>query len=77
MTAHDSPMSILSGHQADLDAAAANNMTGPLLNRLLLTHDKLVGLADGLRQIAADSGSILGKKLRRTQVSDGTYVQIF
>ena len=35
-------------------------MTGPLLNRLLLTPDKLVGLADGLKQIAADSDSILG-----------------
>lgn len=66
---------ILAANQADLDAAAANNMTGPLLNRLLLTHDKLVGLADGLRQIAADSDSILGKKLRRTQVSDGTYLE--
>ena len=49
--------------------------SGPLLNRLLLTHDKLVGLAGGLKQIAADSGSILGKKLRRTQVSDGTYLE--
>lgn len=51
----------------DMEAGRAKNMSQGLLDRLLLTHDRIVGMADGLRQIVAledPVGEVLSMKKR-------------
>ncbi len=51
----------------DMEAGRAKNMSQGLLDRLLLTHDRIVGMADGLRQIIAledPVGEVLSMKKR-------------
>ena len=51
----------------DMEAGQAKNMSQGLLDRLLLTHDRIAGMADGLRQIIAledPVGEVLSMKKR-------------
>lgn len=51
----------------DMEAGRAKQMSQGLLDRLLLTHDRIVGMADGLRQIIAledPVGEVLSMKKR-------------
>lgn len=51
----------------DMEAGREKNMSQGLLDRLLLTHDRIVGMADGLRQIVAledPVGEVLSMKKR-------------
>ena len=44
---------LLQENAKDMEAGRAKNMSQGLLDRLLLTHDRIAGMADGLRQIIA------------------------
>jgi delta-1-pyrroline-5-carboxylate synthetase len=61
---------ILNINQLDLDKASKEGLIGPMYSRLAMTHQKIVSLADGLRQIADSSHNNLGRILRRTKLSD-------
>ncbi|XP_065071421.1 delta-1-pyrroline-5-carboxylate synthase-like isoform X1 [Rhopilema esculentum] len=63
---------ILSANQRDLDAARiAGNLPPPLMSRLALTNNKLKTLSDGLRKIADDSFSNVGRVLKATRLASG------
>lgn len=46
-------------------------MASPLLSRLSLNASKLSNLADGLKQIAESSHTVLGRLLKRTKIAEG------
>lgn len=60
---------ILAANKKDLEEARVAKTAGPLMGRLSLSRKKLEELAAGLRQIAAESQELLGRAVRRTQVS--------
>nr|XP_053632342.1 delta-1-pyrroline-5-carboxylate synthase-like [Cherax quadricarinatus] len=62
---------ILVANQKDLEEAAKAGISSALTSRLRLTPAKLSNLANGLRQIAADSKDIVGRTLSRTLVAEG------
>lgn len=62
---------ILSANAKDLEEATKSGLAKPLLLRLSLSPSKLKSLSSGLRQIADESLTNVGKVLRRTQISDG------
>ncbi|XP_012141732.1 delta[1]-pyrroline-5-carboxylate synthase [Megachile rotundata] len=62
---------ILQENAKDLDAAEKTGLAKALLSRLSLTPAKLKSLSAGLRQIANDSLTIVGRVLRRTQLAEG------
>lgn len=54
---------ILAANAADMEAAAAKGMKSSMLDRLKLTEERIAGMADGLRQVAAlpdPVGNVLG-----------------
>lgn len=57
----------------DKDLALASSLPAALRARLQLTPDKLQGLAEGLRQLAAGvaEGDLVGQLLQRVQVGEG------
>lgn len=59
----------------DLEIAAKTGLAKPLLSRLSLTPSKLKSLSSGLRQIATDSLTNVGRVLRRTKLADGLELQ--
>lgn len=61
---------ILAVNKLDLDEAMANGLNSSILNRLKLTHGKLVTLAEGIRSIAK-SDEPIGKVLTRTELTEG------
>ena len=61
---------ILAANEQDLTAGRASGLAGPLLGRLKLTRAKLEDLAVGLRQIAEGCEGLLGKCVRKTQISE-------
>ncbi|MGI9303413.1 MAG: gamma-glutamyl-phosphate reductase, partial [Gammaproteobacteria bacterium] len=44
---------LLSANAKDLQAAERDGLAAPLLDRLTLSHSRVQGMADGLRQVAA------------------------
>lgn len=60
---------LLVANQLDLEEASKNGLASPMISRLRLTPAKLNSLADGLRQIAIDSKTILGRTLTRTLIA--------
>ncbi|XP_050395440.1 delta-1-pyrroline-5-carboxylate synthase isoform X1 [Patella vulgata] len=62
---------ILTANQQDVSSAYAAGLTGPMVARLFLNEKKLQTLADGLRQIADDALSAVGRVIKRTQISKG------
>lgn len=58
---------ILEANAKDVEKGRANNMPDGLVDRLTLNHDRILGMADGLRQIAAlddPIGEVLSMKKR-------------
>ena len=58
---------ILAANALDMDRARRNNMAQGLQDRLLLTADRIGGMAEGLRQVAAlddPVGEVIGMKRR-------------
>ncbi len=58
---------ILAANAVDMERAKAKGMSEGLLDRLLLTHERIAGMADGLRQIAGlddPVGEVLSMKKR-------------
>ncbi len=54
---------ILAANAADMEAAATKGMKSSMLDRLKLTEERIAGMADGLRQVAAlpdPVGNVLG-----------------
>lgn len=62
---------ILSANMKDLEAAEKSGLAKALLSRLSLTPAKLKSLSSGLRQIANDSLTNVGRVLRRTKLAEG------
>ncbi|CAD6204114.1 GSCOCG00009870001-RA-CDS [Cotesia congregata] len=62
---------ILAANAKDLEEATKSGLAKPLLLRLSLSQAKLKSLSSGLRQIAAESLTNVGKVLRRTQIAEG------
>lgn len=58
---------ILAANREDLEAARANQMKESLIDRLMLTQERIEGIAEGLRQVAAlddPIGEVLSMKKR-------------
>ncbi|XP_076055597.1 delta[1]-pyrroline-5-carboxylate synthase [Oratosquilla oratoria] len=66
---------ILAANKLDIDEAQRKGIAASLANRLILTPSKLSSLADGLRQIASNSISMVGRVLQRTCIADNVYLQ--
>ncbi|GFR33636.1 delta-1-pyrroline-5-carboxylate synthase [Trichonephila clavata] len=62
---------ILQANAKDLRIAEESGLSGPLLSRLTLTPDKLNSLADGLRQIADASHTVVNRLLKKIKIADG------
>ncbi|GIY85020.1 delta-1-pyrroline-5-carboxylate synthase [Caerostris darwini] len=62
---------ILQANAKDLRLAEESGLAGPLISRLSLTPDKLNSLADGLRQIAEASHTVVGRVIKRTKIAEG------
>nr|XP_031839367.1 delta-1-pyrroline-5-carboxylate synthase isoform X2 [Nomia melanderi] len=62
---------ILDANAKDLEAAKKGGLAKPLLSRLSLTPAKLKSLSSGLRQIADDSLTNVGRVIRRTKLAEG------
>ena len=62
---------ILAANAKDLDEATQTGLAKPLLSRLSLTPSKLKSLSTGLRQIADDSLTNVGRVIRRTKLAEG------
>ena len=61
---------IMEANRKDLEAARARGVTGPLFDRLALSHAKPESPSAGLLQIADSSLQNVGKVVRRTKISD-------
>ena len=62
--------SILSANKIDLENAKKNGMSKSMLDRLSLSHERIVGIADGVRQIAGLCDPI-GKVLDGNSLKNG------
>jgi glutamate-5-semialdehyde dehydrogenase len=65
---------ILAANKNDMDSAEENGVKGSLLDRLLLTEERIEGMADGLRQIAGlddPVGEVLSMKKRPNGMTIG------
>ena len=79
--------SIISANRTDLDNAKQNGMKDSLMDRLRLTPERIAGMADGVRQVAALAdpvgevieGSVRpnGMKIQRVRVPLGVVGNIF
>ncbi|HMB55567.1 MAG TPA: glutamate-5-semialdehyde dehydrogenase [Thermoanaerobaculia bacterium] len=61
---------LLAANRADVEAARAEGLAGPLLDRLELSPGKLATLTDGVLQLA-QGGDPVGQVQRRTLLDDG------
>lgn len=61
---------ILEANEADMNAACEKGTPGPLLDRLMLSHERIDGIADGLRQVAAQP-EVLGEVLEGSELYNG------
>ena len=66
---------IFEANAKDLEIANANGLDAQMLARLKLTPGKIQTLGEGLRQIAADSKTLLGRRLKSTQLASGLYLE--
>lgn len=64
------PAQILEANEADMNAAREKDTPGPLLDRLMLSHERIDGIADGLRQVAAQP-EVLGEVLEGSELYNG------
>lgn len=78
---------ILEENSKDIRAAAENGMAQAMIDRLTLTHDRISGMADGMRQVASSEnpvGKVLwgetrpnGLKIEKVAVPIGVIAVIF
>ena len=61
---------ILKANEADMIAAREQDTPAPLLDRLLLTSERIKGIADGLRQVAAQP-EVLGEVVEGRELYNG------
>ncbi|KAK4319601.1 hypothetical protein Pmani_009491 [Petrolisthes manimaculis] len=61
---------LLVANQQDLEEASKTGLSTAMTSRLRLTPAKLNSLSDGLRQIAMDSKTILGRTLTKTLIAE-------
>lgn len=61
---------IIAANDADMTAAREKGTPGPLLDRLMLSHERIDGIADGLRQVAAQP-EVLGEVLEGSELYNG------
>ena len=61
---------ILEANEVDMNAAREKGTPGPLLDRLMLSHERIDGIADGLRQVAAQP-EVLGEVLEGSELYNG------
>ena len=61
---------ILEANEADMSAAREKGTPEPLLDRLMLSHERIDGIADGLRQVAAQP-EVLGEVLEGSELYNG------
>lgn len=61
---------ILKSNERDMDAAREKGTPAPLLDRLLLTAERIEGIADGLRQVAAQP-EVLGELVEGRELYNG------
>ncbi|MVB12135.1 Gamma-glutamyl phosphate reductase [Caprobacter fermentans] len=54
----DSKQEILSANRLDLDQAERDGMSAPLMDRLALSPDRVRGMADGIRSVAAQADPV-------------------
>lgn len=66
---------LLAANGEDISIAKNSNMSSTLLARLVLTSDKIQSLSKGLRQIAEDSGDLLGRTVRQTKIAEGLILE--
>ncbi|CAL8115334.1 unnamed protein product [Orchesella dallaii] len=66
---------ILMANQRDLELAEMEKLEPAIMDRLKLTDDKIASLATGLKQLAQDSRSIVGRTVRRTLLANGLELQ--
>lgn len=62
---------ILQANKKDIEEATNLKLSPAMTSRLTLSPSKLYSLSEGLRQIALDSKTILGKILTRTKIAEG------
>jgi glutamate-5-semialdehyde dehydrogenase len=65
---------ILAANQADIDSARANNVNENLIDRLMLDHERLVGCADALRELA-DLDDVVGEIIEERIIAGGIQLQ--
>ncbi len=61
---------ILKANETDMEAAREKGTPAPLLDRLLLTPERIEGIADGLRQVAAQP-EVLGEIVEGRELYNG------
>lgn len=61
---------ILSANKKDVSEAEMSGLSAPMVSRLKLTENKLNVLAEGLRQIADTSESIVGRVILHTKLAE-------
>lgn len=61
---------IMEANTLDLKLAKENNISGPLLARLVLNEKKIDSLVHGMKQIASNGLDLLGKVLKCTKVTE-------
>jgi glutamate-5-semialdehyde dehydrogenase len=62
--------SILEANKKDLDAAKANGLSGPMLERLTFTPERIAKMAEGVRQVATLPDPV-GEEIERMQPPRG------
>ncbi|MBP5510438.1 MAG: glutamate-5-semialdehyde dehydrogenase [Kiritimatiellae bacterium] len=65
---------IIAANKADLEAAAAAGMSGPMLDRLTLTDARFRAMTEGLRTVAALPDPV-GKVIKRTTRPNGMRIE--
>jgi len=67
-------LEILAANEKDMEKARASELNASLLDRLLLTPERIAGIADGARQVASLDDP-LGKTLRESVLPNGIELQ--